>query len=75
MAENILSRPKNSELEKQKKNKKKAEKELRQRLETEGFKAKPRESIPNCKCPFKDVDEERIEREEATTEQLRIMKA
>ena len=71
----ILTRPKNSEIEEQKKNKKKAEKELRERLKKEGLKAKPRESIPNCKCSFKTVEEEQAEREEMITEQLRIMKA
>ncbi len=68
-------RPDTSELINQRKKKKEAEKQLRERQGTEGLKPLPRESIPNSKCASKTVEEERIEREEALTEQLKIMTA
>lgn len=73
--ENAVLRLNEDEMAKQKKEKRKAEAELRRCLETEGLEAGNRDSLPNCKCPYKTVEEEQAEREEAVTEQLRIMKA
>ena len=55
--------------------KQQAEADLRINNEAEGLEAMHRASVPNCKCPYKTIEEERAEREEATTEQLRIIKA
>lgn len=55
--------------------KQRAEADLRVNNELEGLEATGRPSLPNCKCPYKTIEEERAEREEAVTEQLRIMKA
>ena len=68
------SRPSNKELEEQRKEKKKVEKELRQKNKAAGLEKKCRDSLPNRKCCSKTVDEEQAEREEAVTEQLRIIK-
>ncbi len=68
-------RPTKKELKKQRKEKKQAEKELRKSLEAEGIIINGRESMPNRKCPYINVEEEQAEREEAVTEQLRIMTA
>ncbi|MDM8524049.1 transposase family protein [Desulfococcaceae bacterium HSG8] len=68
-------RPDNGRLAEQRKKKRLAEKDLRERNEATGLKGKSRESVPNRKCPYETVEEEQAEREEALTEQLRIMKA
>lgn len=68
-------RPTKKELKKQRKEKKQAEKELRRSLDAEGIIIKGRESLPNHKCPYINVEEEQSEREEAVTEQLRIMRS
>jgi len=72
---NKSHRPDNAEIKKQKKEKNQAERELHRCLEAEGLKIKRRESLPNRKCSCKTVEEDRAEREEAATEQLRIMMA
>ncbi|MCP4110703.1 MAG: hypothetical protein GY749_35125, partial [Desulfobacteraceae bacterium] len=64
----------NNELRKRKKEKKKAEKKLRESQKAQGLNPPVRESLPNHKCPYETVEEERSEREEAVTEQMRIMK-
>ncbi len=68
------SRPTNKELKEQRKKKKKVEKELREKNKAAGLEKKCRDSIPNRKCCSKTVEEEQAEREEAVTEQLRIMR-
>ena len=52
-------RPDTSELINHRKEKKEAEKQLRERQGTEGLKPLPRESIPNSKCASKTVEEEK----------------
>ncbi len=73
--ENIIPRLTKYEIEVQKIKKQQAEAELRANNGIESLEAMHRASIQNCKCPYKTIEKERAEREEATTEQLRIMKA
>ncbi len=71
----VSDRPDTTDLINQRKKKKKVEKQLHERQDTEGLKSVPRESLPNTKCACKTIEEEKSEREEALTEQIRIMKA
>jgi hypothetical protein len=73
--ENIIPRLTKDEIAAQKFKKQQAEAELRANNEIEGLVSMPRASLPNCKCPYKTIEEECSEREEATTEQLKIIKA
>jgi hypothetical protein len=68
-------RPDTGELINQRKEKKEVEKQLHGRQKTEGLTPLPRESLPNCKCACTTAEEEKKEREELLTEQLKIMKA
>jgi len=73
--ENSTPRLTQAEIAEQKKEKKQVEAALNKSLEAKGFDLGKRDSVPNCKCPYKTVEEERAEREEAVTEQLRIMRS
>jgi hypothetical protein len=68
-------RPDNNEINAGKIIKRQAERELRDIQESQGLLPKHRDSLPNSKCPYKTTEEEQIEREEAATETLRIMRA
>jgi hypothetical protein len=68
-------RPHREEIKKLRKAKKKAEKELRARQESEGLQATRKPSIPNRKSEYTTVSEEQKAREEATLEQMRVVRA
>jgi hypothetical protein len=63
------------EIKEIRKEKKKAERALRAREKAEGLKAPVKAAIPNHKCGYKTVEEERLARQEATTEQIRVFRA
>ena len=73
--ENIIPRLTNEEIAAQKIIKQQAEADLRAKNELEGLEAIHRHYFPNCKCPYRTIEEERAAREEAVSEQLRIIKA
>jgi len=68
-------RPNREEIKRQRKEKKKAENALRRHQEAEGLVALFEPSIPNHKCPYKGVEEEREARLCATTEQTRVFRS
>ncbi len=75
MEKNMIPRLSKDEIAAQKIKKQQAEAELRTNNKIEGLEALHPTSLPNCKCPYETIEEERAEREEAVTEQFRIMKA
>jgi len=70
----VSRRPSREEIKKIRKEKKKAEKALRERQRAEGLKTPVKAAIPNRKCPYKSVEEERLARQDATTEQIRVFR-
>lgn len=68
-------RPNREAIKRQRKEKKKAEKALRERQRAEGLQAPVRASMPNCKCVYRSVEEEQEARQDATTEQIRVFRA
>ena len=69
------SRPNREAIKMKRKEKKKAEKALRERQRAEGLKIPVKASIANRKCPYDSVEEEKQARLDATTEQVRIFRA
>ncbi len=63
------------EIKKKRKEKKAAERKLREEAERAGFETDRRPSKPNAKCPYADVEEERRARREITTEQFRLLRS
>jgi len=63
------------EIKKIRREKKRAEKTLRERQRAEGLAAPNKASIPNCKCRYKSVAEEHEARQDAVSEQVRIFRA
>lgn len=68
-------RPSREEIKKIRREKKKAEKELRARQKAEGLLPPNKASMPNCKCRYKSVAEERQGRQDAVSEQIRVFRA
>jgi len=68
-------RPNREAIEIQRKEKKKAEKALRERQRAEGLKPSIRVSIPNRKCVYESMEEEQEARQDATTEQVRVFRS
>ena len=68
-------RPGREEIKDQKKARKKAQRELRQRQQAEGFILPPSPSQPNRTSPYKDVEEERAARTDAVEEQVKVFRA
>jgi len=71
----VSHRPSREEIEKIRREKKKAEKQLRARQKAEGLKVPFKVAIPNRKCAYKTVEEEQEARQAATTEQVRVFRA
>jgi hypothetical protein len=71
----VSRRPSREEIMKIRREKKKAEKALRARQKAEGLKGSLKAAIPNRKCEYKTVEEERKARQDATTEQVRVFRA
>jgi len=68
-------RPNSEDIKRQRKEKKKAEKALRERQRAEGLQAPVRASMPNCKCVYRSVEEEQEARQDATIEQVRVFRS
>lgn len=65
-------RPNREAFKEQRKARKKAQQELRQRQQAEGLSAPVRPSLPNCKCPYETVEEERAARLDALSQQVKV---
>jgi hypothetical protein len=70
-----IRRPNREVIKRQRKEKKKAEKALRERQRAEGLKKPVRASMPNRKCVYRSVEEEQEARQDATTEQVRVFRS
>ena len=68
-------RPNREAIKEQRRQKKKAEKELRKRQQEKGLKGNDRASISNSKSTYETVEEEYDARLEAATEQFRLLRA
>lgn len=68
------ARPTGFQISRKRKQKKEAEKKLREEQKAEGLKKNIRKAVPNAKCKHATCEEEQIEREETLTNQLKIMK-
>jgi hypothetical protein len=71
----VSRRPNHEEIKAQRKEKKRAEKLLHNSQRAQGLTLPAKGSIPNRKCEYKDVAEERLARQNAVTEQVRIFRA
>lgn len=71
----VSHRPKREEIKKQRKEKKRAERELRTKQKAEGLKMPFKAAISNRTCRYKTVEEEQKARQYATTEQIRVFRA
>ena len=68
-------RPNREAIKAQRKDKKRAEKLLRQRQKAQGLHVSSGFSVSNCKSEYKTVEEEIEARHEAVTEEARVLKA
>jgi hypothetical protein len=68
-------RPNREAIKEQRKARKKAQRELRQRQQAEGFILPPSSSQHNKTSSYKDVEEEREARREAVGEQVKVFRA
>ncbi len=68
-------RPNRENIKAQRRQKKTTEKRLRQQQQAQGLTPTSRPASSNATCPYKTVEEERIARIQATTEQARLLKA
>jgi len=71
----VSQRPKREEIKEQRKEKKKAVRELRTKEKAEGLKRPSNAAIPNRKCAYNTVEQEQKARQDATTEQIRVFRA
>ena len=71
----VSQRPKREEIKEQRKEKKKAERELRTKQKAEGLKRPSNAAIPNRKCAYNTVEQEQKARQDATTEQIRVFRS
>ena len=65
-------RPGREAIKAQRKERKKAQRELRDEQSAEGFDVPSSATISNCKCPWKSVEEETEARGDAVTQQIKI---
>ncbi len=68
-------RPNREEQKAQRKDRRRAQRELRSKQELEGLTPAPRATISNHKCRYESVGEERSARNEATWDQLKVFRA
>src|SRR6266568_5033699 len=68
-------RPGREQILEQRKERKKAQRELRRRQKVEGFILPPSPSQPNKTSPYQDVEEEREARTEAVSAQVKVFRA
>jgi hypothetical protein len=68
-------RPGREAIKEQKKARKQAQRELRERQRAEGFVLPPSPSQPNRISPYQDVEEERAARTDAVAEQVKVFRA
>jgi hypothetical protein len=68
-------RPGREAIKEQRKQRKKAQRELRQRQQAEGFHLPPSSSQPNRTSSYHDVEEERAARTDAVGEQVKVFRA
>jgi hypothetical protein len=68
-------RPGREEIKKQRKARKQAQRELRQRQKEEGLCVPARPSLSNRKCPYQNEEEERAARVEAVSQQVKVYRA
>jgi hypothetical protein len=68
-------RPGREEIKEGRKQRKKAQRELRQRQKAEGFNLPPSSSQPNRTSSYQDVEEERAARTDAVSEQVKVFRA
>jgi len=68
-------RPNREQIKAQRKERKRAQKTLREELKRQGFNGSSHGTISNHKCEYKNVEEERAGRNEATWEQLSVFRA
>jgi hypothetical protein len=65
-------RPGREAVKEQRRARKQAQRQLRQRQQAEGLSAPARPSLPNRKCPYQNVEEEREARLEALSQQVQV---
>jgi len=68
-------RPGREEIERLRKEKKEAEKALRAKQKAQGLNIPVTAAIPNRKCGYKSVEEEREARQTAAVEQMRVFRS
>ena len=68
-------RPNREEIKAQRKERKRAQKALREELKRKGLECSSHATISNHKCDYQDVEEERAARNEAVWEQLKVFRA
>ena len=68
-------RPGRAAIKEQRKARKKAQRELRQRQKAEGLSPRSSSTLSNGKSPYKTVEEERAARVDATDQQLKVYRA
>jgi hypothetical protein len=71
----VSRRPGREEIKQRSREKNKAEEALRERQKAEGLVAPNKASMPNCKCRYRTVAEEREARKHAVSEQVKIFRA
>ena len=71
----ISRRPNREAIKALRKERKQAQRELRQRQQAEGLGAPPSSTLSNGKSPYKTVEEERAARMDATDQQLKVYRA
>ena len=68
-------RPNREAIKAERKARKKAQRELRQRQQAQGLSTPIRPSLPNQKCPYQTVEEERSARLDAVGQQVKVYRA
>ncbi len=68
-------RPGREAFKEQRKARKQAQRQLRQRQQAQGLSAPVRPSLPNQKCPYQTVEEERQARLDALSQQVKVYRA
>lgn len=68
-------RPGREEIKKQRKEHKKSQMELRRIQSAKGLIAPPSATISNCKCKYKDIEEEKNARLDAVSQQVKVYRA
>ena len=71
----LSRRPGREAIKEQRKERKKAQRALRQRQKEQGLSVPPPLNLSNGKCPYKNEEEERSAREEAVSGQVKVYRA